>query len=103
MDMDNDFSFIEINRIVENKDRKQVVVPETISVKDIKTFRPWYKSKTDTFQGEATLIVLYFQNKAVTEESSEGDKKSNLHTMLICEDYANFRDRMSGRVIIMGK
>lgn len=116
--------FIEVRRIVNGK-RGQQVVHETMLVDDIKTFRPWHKSDTDTFKGEATMIVLK-QNAKVADHATEIDrdclkdvenifknygynqdnidsflkKRDNLNTMMINEDYNDFLKRMSGRVIL---
>lgn len=94
--------FIEVKRVVVGKDKKQKVVSEAIQVKEIKTFRPWYKSATDTFDGEATMIVLYNKNKST--QVDEGDivpDNGNLPTMMIAESFTSFIQRMSGRVIIV--
>lgn len=90
--------FIEVKRVVTGKDKKQKVVSEAIQVKEIKTFRPWYKSDNDTFEGEATMIVLYNKNKGNTPDEEDN---GNLPTMLIAEAFTSFIKRMSGRVIIM--
>jgi hypothetical protein len=94
--------FIEVKRVVVGKDSKQKVVSEAIQVKEIKTFRPWYKSKTDTFEGDATMIVLYNKNKSTRDDEAEViPDNGNLPTMLIAESFTSFIKRMSGRVIIV--
>jgi hypothetical protein len=92
--------FIEIKRIVTNKSGDKITVPETLKVAEIKTFRPWHKNAKDTFKGEATLVVLYSKNK--TTGGDDPDDK-NLDTLLVNESYDNLRDRLSGRVIVIGK
>lgn len=96
-----DLDFIEVNRIVK-KDGNQEIVPETMRVTEIKTFRPWYKSSTDTFKGDAVLVVLYSKNK-VTGQVNPDKEDSNLPTMMICESYESFKNRLRERVIVLGK
>lgn len=94
--------FIELKRVVVGKDKKQKVVSEVIQVKEIKTFRPWYKNASDDFEGEATLIVLYNKNKGMSpNEEDVMPDNGNLPTMLIAESFTSFIQRMSGRVIIV--
>lgn len=117
--------FLEVSRIVTNKNGKQVVGPETIDIKEIKTFRPWHKSPRDTFEGEAVLVLLHSKNKVKGDENDKVDElyamirnsslsKEDLDkfikemvstgdTMLIGESYKNFLGRLSGRVIINGQ
>lgn len=96
------FDFIELNRIIKNRKNEQVIVKETIKISEIKTFRPWHKASTDTFKGDAIMIVLYNKNKTAGEESSPEDEK-NLNTMLVQENYDDLMKRLSGRVIIVGR
>lgn len=93
--------FIEVTRIVTNKDGSQKTVPETMKVGEIKTFRPWYKSAKDKFEGDATLVVLYNKSKVTGHENEAKEEESNYHTMLIAESYSSLRDRLKGRVIIV--
>ena len=110
--------FIEVSRITEDKNKIQVIRPETICVADIKTFRPWHRGKTDTYKGDATIIVLRpvsekpDQDPTVkkpndNDECSCGSKKKykqcckeTLPTILINESYHDFLNRMNGKVIL---
>lgn len=98
-----DMEFIEVRRIVTDKKGTLKIVPETMCIQDIKTFRPWYNNGSNSFKGEATLLVLKSVNR-VTGQSVDHDKeKEDLPTMMIEENYSDFLKRMSGRVIIFGK
>lgn len=116
--------FLEIRRLITNKSGTQIVVPETLSIKEIKSFRPWQKAPKDTFEGKAVLVLLYSKNKVT---GSQEDKVEELYsmirnsrltkedldkfikemvntgdTMLVSESYESFLLRLSGRVIING-
>jgi hypothetical protein len=107
---DSFMEFIEVRRVITNRRSEQSVVKETINVKDIKTFRSWHKGKSDTFAGEATLIVFYGHptknddarpaDAGTSGDSDNNDDKLKLPTMLIAEDYTSFIDRMSARVVV---
>lgn len=87
---------IEVRKIIRNQ-----IFIESVRIDDIKTFRAWRKKEGDTFDGEATFLVL----KPSEEKEEEGQPhepgrpKKPLPTMLIQESYTNFLRRMSGKVI----
>jgi hypothetical protein len=91
--------FIELTRVVTNRNGIKVLVPEVLQVSEIKTFRPWHKTAKDDFDGDATLIVLFSKKKMTGKDPSEEVESD---TMLISEKYEDLRDRLSGRVIIVG-
>lgn len=78
-------NLIEVKKILKNQ-----IYIESIRIEDIKSFRPWRKKENDTFDGEATFLVL---------QSGEEEDKKQLPTMLIQESYSNFLRRMGGKVI----
>jgi hypothetical protein len=93
--------FIQVDRVIKDKSGIQVVAPEVIAISEIKTFRPWKFTETDTVKGKCTLLVLKSTSRA-TGQPAEKDEKENLPTMVINESFTNFLQRMSGRVILMG-
>lgn len=88
--------FVEVRKVIKNK-----IYTETIDVSDIKSFRPWQKAANDSFEGEATFLILKKSYNNHEENDTDETKKKEFPTMLIQESYADFLKRMSGRVIIM--
>ena len=82
---------IQVRKILKNQ-----ILLETIAISDIKSFRPWRKKENDTFDGEATFLVLRKKDKDGPENP---DEEKKLPTMLIQEDYKNFSRRMEGKII----
>lgn len=93
--------FIHVRRIVRDNKGVQKIVPEVMRIDEIKTFRPWYKNDNDTFEGDAILILLKSSSRVTGQPSEKAD--DNGPTMMIQEEWGHFLDRMSGKVIIIGK
>jgi hypothetical protein len=92
--------FIQVDRVVKDKTGQQVVAPETISIDEIRSFRPWKFTETDKVKGKCTLLVLKSTSRATGQPAEK--ENDNLPTMVINESYDNFLQRMSGRVILIG-
>lgn len=62
------------------------VVSECIEKAEIRSFRPWHKSATETIKGDITLIYM----KGNAKKSSEGKQAE----IMIQENYLDFAKRL---------
>lgn len=90
-------NFIKVQRILKNKETGAIKVePETISINDIKGFRPWHKGKSDEkVEGDITAVIV--------KTEGHKDKAGNeVHQQMIHinENYADFEDRVGQRTTV---
>lgn len=91
----SDNSFIEINRVLSDENKMNVnTKPETIAINSILSYRDWHKGDKDkAIEGPITLIVL-------KSDSKGGEAPKKTPTMLINEDYNDFRDRLNTKAVV---
>lgn len=106
--LSKNMDFIQIKKVTRNKKKEQVSVPETISTKDILSFRPWHKGYNDTIKGDMTMVIMRGKPPVQThapdaEDLEDGFKKidNDSYIIYVEENYQEFTKRMSGNVIMI--
>lgn len=83
----NEFIFIVVNKVIKEKDGRLSSKAERIKIKDIKSYRSWFKNESEKIAFKEDMIILYMREK-------EDQDKSEVKAVKILESLKKFDERM---------